>query len=160
MDTQQKTEIRASVGAFGDLGPGYDQAVAEGLVERIGEEIDRRITAEVERQVNDIDDRMFSEVDSRVALELDRHVGCRHVRRQRRRSRRQEMRADAVARARRSTTWLTLGSMSIGTLITMIILLSSRSDGGGAPTFWAMILTAFVWIGIVAINLAHARRPQ
>jgi hypothetical protein len=36
-------EIRAAVGAHQDLGPGYDAAVAEGLVERIGAEIDKRI---------------------------------------------------------------------------------------------------------------------
>jgi hypothetical protein len=38
-------EIRASAAAHNDLGPGYDSAVAEGLVERIGEEIDRRVDA-------------------------------------------------------------------------------------------------------------------
>lgn len=40
-------EIRASAAAHRDLGPGYENAVAEGLVERIGEEIDRRIDARV-----------------------------------------------------------------------------------------------------------------
>jgi hypothetical protein len=155
MDTQHKTEIAASVGAFGDLGPGYDQAVAEGLVERIGEEIDQRIAAEVERQIAEVDDRM----DGRVAEELDRHVGCRHVRKQRRRTSRQAARADAAARARRSATWLTLGSMSIGTLLTMIVLLSGRTNGG-APGFGAFVLTAFIWVGIVVINVVHGRRPQ
>ncbi len=38
-------EIRASAAAHRDLGPNYDTAVAEGLVERIGEEIDRRVDA-------------------------------------------------------------------------------------------------------------------
>ncbi len=38
-------EVRASAAAHRDLGPGYDTAVAEGLVERIGEEIDRRVDA-------------------------------------------------------------------------------------------------------------------
>jgi hypothetical protein len=38
-------EIRASTAAHRDLGPGYDSAVAEGLVDRIGEEIDKRIDA-------------------------------------------------------------------------------------------------------------------
>jgi hypothetical protein len=38
-------EVRASAAAHRDLGPGYDVAVAEGLVERIGEEIDRRVDA-------------------------------------------------------------------------------------------------------------------
>ena len=40
-----RDEVRASAAAHGDLGPGYDTAVAEGLVERIGEEIDRRVDA-------------------------------------------------------------------------------------------------------------------
>jgi hypothetical protein len=40
-----KDEVRASTAAHRDLGPGYDAAVAEGLVERIGEEIDRRVDA-------------------------------------------------------------------------------------------------------------------
>jgi hypothetical protein len=40
-----KDEVRASAAAHHDLGPGYDTAVAEGLVERIGEEIDRRVDA-------------------------------------------------------------------------------------------------------------------
>jgi len=40
-------EVRAAAAAHRDLGPGYDTAVAEGLVERIGEEIDRRVDARV-----------------------------------------------------------------------------------------------------------------
>ncbi len=39
-------EVRASAAAHRDLGPGYDVAVAEGLVERIGEEIDKRLRRE------------------------------------------------------------------------------------------------------------------
>lgn len=41
----QREEITASVAAHAELGPRYDAAVAEGLVERIGDEIDRRIDA-------------------------------------------------------------------------------------------------------------------
>ena len=40
-----REEVQASAAAHRDLGPGYDTAVAEGLVERIGEEIDRRVDA-------------------------------------------------------------------------------------------------------------------
>jgi hypothetical protein len=43
-------EIRASAAAHQHLGPGYDAAVAEGLVERIGEEIDRRVDARLGNQ--------------------------------------------------------------------------------------------------------------
>ena len=49
MGSDHEAEIRASVGAHDDLGPGYDDAVAEGLVERIGAEIDRRIEAQLRR---------------------------------------------------------------------------------------------------------------
>ena len=35
MATDRQAEITASVDALQDLGPGYDQALAEGLVERI-----------------------------------------------------------------------------------------------------------------------------
>ena len=46
-------EVRASTAAHRDLGPGYEAAVAEGLVERIGEEIDRRVDARLYGQVPD-----------------------------------------------------------------------------------------------------------
>jgi hypothetical protein len=45
MGSDHEAEIRASVGAHADLGPAYDDAVAEGLVDRIGAEIDKRIDA-------------------------------------------------------------------------------------------------------------------
>jgi len=47
MGSDPEAEIRASVGAHADLGPGYEDAVAEGLVERIGAEIDKRIEAQL-----------------------------------------------------------------------------------------------------------------
>ena len=49
MSSDHEAEIRASVSAHQDLGPGYDDAVAEGLVERIGAEIDKRIDAQLRR---------------------------------------------------------------------------------------------------------------
>lgn len=45
MNADSREEIAASVAAHAELGPRYDAAVAEGLVERIGEEIDKRIEA-------------------------------------------------------------------------------------------------------------------
>ena len=47
MSGDPEAEIRASVGAHHDLGSGYSDAVAEGLVERIGAEIDKRIDARI-----------------------------------------------------------------------------------------------------------------
>ncbi len=49
MSSDHEAEIRASVGAHYDLGSHYDDAVAEGLVERIGAEIDKRIDARLEQ---------------------------------------------------------------------------------------------------------------
>ena len=45
MTPDQRDEITASLAAHQELGPRYDAAVAEGLVERIGEEIDKRVDA-------------------------------------------------------------------------------------------------------------------
>jgi hypothetical protein len=45
VNADERQEIAASVAAHAELGPRYDGAVAEGLVERIGEEIDRRVDA-------------------------------------------------------------------------------------------------------------------
>ena len=43
LNTGREQEIAASVGAHHDLGGGYDDAIAAGLVERIGAEVDRRV---------------------------------------------------------------------------------------------------------------------
>lgn len=49
LDARRDEEIAASVGAHRDLGGGYDEAIAAGLVERIGAEIDRRVDERVSR---------------------------------------------------------------------------------------------------------------
>ncbi len=95
MAAESQAEIAASVAALQDLGPGYDQALAEGLVERIGAEIDKRIAAE-------IDNRVTAEVDSRVLTQLDRYAGCRHQRRRAKRMMRDERRAARAERADRA----------------------------------------------------------
>ena len=45
MDQKVREEIAATAAAHRELGPGYDDAVAEGLVERIGAEVDKRVDA-------------------------------------------------------------------------------------------------------------------
>jgi hypothetical protein len=45
VDQTAHEEIAAATAARRELGPGYDDAVAEGLVERIGAEIDKRVDA-------------------------------------------------------------------------------------------------------------------
>jgi len=106
MAADRQDEIAASVAALQDLGPGYDQALAEGLVERIGTEIDKRIAAE-------IDNRVTAEVDSRILTQLDRYAGCRHQRRRAKRMIRAERRmiqAERADRSGRQSIALALGS--------------------------------------------------
>jgi hypothetical protein len=50
VDHKTHEEIAAAAAAHRELGPGYDDAVAEGLVERIGAEIDRRVDARLAQQ--------------------------------------------------------------------------------------------------------------
>jgi hypothetical protein len=45
VNANERAEVAASLAAHSELGPHYDSAVAEGLIERIGEEIDRRVDA-------------------------------------------------------------------------------------------------------------------
>jgi hypothetical protein len=45
VDPTTQAEIASVAGAHRELGPGYDEALAEGLVERIGAEIDKRVDA-------------------------------------------------------------------------------------------------------------------
>lgn len=145
MATDRHTEIAASAAALQDLGPGYDQALAEGLVERIGAEIDQRIAAE-------IDSRVTAEVDNRIVTQLDRYAGCRHQRRQARRAIRAE-RAGRADHSARPGIVLGLGSMLFALLITAIVL---KGSPGGA----AIMLMALVWIIVGIINVAHALRKQ
>src|SRR6476659_3789123 len=128
MAAERQDEIAASVAALQDLGPGYDQALAEGLVERIGAEIDKRITAEV-------DNRVAAEVDSRILTQLDRYAGCRH---QRRRARRIS-RAERADRSGLQSITLAVGSILVALLVTAIVL-------KGSPGVAAIMLMALVWI--------------
>jgi hypothetical protein len=149
MATDSQAEIAASVAALQDLGPGYDQALAEGLVERIGAEIDKRIAAE-------IDTRVTAEVDSRILTQLDRYAGCRHQRRRAKRMMRDErraIRAERADRAGRQSTILALGSMLVALSVTAIVL-------KGSPGVAAIMLMALIWVIIGIINVAYAMRKH
>ncbi len=145
MAADHQAEIAASVAALQDLGAGYDQALAEGLVERIGAEIDKRIAAE-------IDDRVTAEVDSRILAQLDRYAGCRHQRRRARRMIRAEHRmhrAERADRPGRQSIILALGSMVVALPITAVVL-------KGSPGLASVTLMAVIWVIVGIINVAYA----
>src|SRR5271163_4941280 len=135
MAADSQAEIAASVAALQDLGTGYDQALAEGLVERIGAEIDKRIAAELENRVT-------AEVDSRILTQLDRYAGCRHQRRRARRmiqAEQRTIRAERADRSDRQSLMLALGSMLVALPLTAIVL-------KGSPDGAAIMLMALIWV--------------
>jgi hypothetical protein len=149
MAADRQAEITASVAALQELGSGYDQALAEGLVERIGAEIDQRIKAE-------IDNRVTAEVDRRILTQLDRYAGCRHERRRARRivrAERRTIRAEQADHSGRQSIMLSLGSMLVALLVTAIVL-------KGSPGFAAIVLMALIWVIVGIINVAYAMRKH
>ena len=149
MAADSQAEIAASVAALQDLGPGYDQALAEGLVERIGADIDKRIATEIDRRVT-------SEVDSRILAQLDRYAGCRHQRRRARRMARDErrtVRAERADRSARQSFAVALGSILVALLVTAIVL-------KGSPGIAALMLMALIWVIVGIINVAYAVRKH
>ena len=149
MATDRRAEITATAAALQDLGPGYDQALAEGLVERIGAEIDQRIAAE-------IDNRVTAEVDSRILIQLDRYAGCRHQRRRAKRMIRAErrmIRAEQADRSGRQSIMLTFGSMLVALAVTAIVL-------KGSPGVAALMLMAVIWVIVGIINVVYAMRKH
>jgi Flp pilus assembly protein TadB len=148
MTTDSRAEIAASVAAMQELGSGYDQALAEGLVERIGAEIDQRIAAE-------IDNRVAAEVDSRILTQLDRYAGCRHQRRRAKRmirAERRTTRAERGDRPGRQSVIVALGSMGVALFVTAIVV---KGAGVGA-----IMLMALIWIIVGIINVAYAMRKH
>ena len=149
MTADRQAEIAASVAALQDLGSGYDQALAEGLVERIGAEIDKRIAAE-------IDNRITAELDNRILTQLDQYAGCRHQRRRAKRMIRAErrmIRAERADRSGRQSIMLALGSMPVALLVTAIVL-------NGSPSVAAIMLMALIWVIVGIINVAYAMRKH
>jgi hypothetical protein len=130
MRTDNREEIAASVAAHLDLGPRYDQAVAEGLVERIGDEIDKRVAAELDR-----------------SLDVQR-------RRPGRRPWAARQRGPSVLLAFGS-----MGLAIAATSIVMASGTASSESGGAVtrsgPGTGSLVLTALIWIVIGVINVAH-----
>jgi len=124
-----RDEVRASAAAHRDLGPGYDAAVAEGLVERIGEEIDKRVDA-----------RLYSQAPYQA------------------RPRRRPRREPVPGRMGFGAVVLALGSMGLAVGATATVLHpgdSSGHVGGGATVLIALI---WIVIGVVNVAYARYRQ--
>jgi hypothetical protein len=161
VNADEREEITASVAAHAELGPRYEGAVAEGLVERIGEEIDRR-------------------VDARLRGLGQQHPAPSSVPRQEYLSPGQQIvpsgyqgtgqpangapvpgsaapRPAAPAPAERRSNGVTgmilgLGSLGLGVGATSVVV----SHHVAGPAAVAMVL--LIWLAIAVINIAHAQR--
>ena len=155
MSSDPEAEIRASVGAHADLGPGYEEAVAEGLVERIGAEIDKRIDARLAQAPGHqgpaapADDQPgvpapagYPAYQGHLGPVLPpgyqlgppparpSQLGARHV----------------------ASTITALGSMAMGVAATAIVAHTGSLGGQG-------FIILLIWVAIAIINVAYARRP-
>ena len=163
MSSDPEAEIRASVGAHADLGPGYEDAVAEGLVERIGVEIDKRIDARLAQTGAAGAPGPAPGVPAPAGtagaagpagypgfqghqgylgpvLPPGYQLGPPPVR------------PSQVGARNVATTITALGSVALGVAATAIV--SSAGSLGGQG-----FIILVIWVAIAIINVAYARRP-
>lgn len=161
MSSDPEAEIRASVGAHADLGPGYEDAVAEGLVERIGAEIDKRIEARLAQTGAAGAPGPAPGVPAPAGaggpagypgfqggyqgylgpvLPPGYQLGPPPVR------------PSPVGARNVATTITALGSVALGVAATAIV--SSAGSLGGQG-----LIIVLIWVAIAVINVVYARRP-
>jgi hypothetical protein len=138
VDQQARDEIAAAGAAHRELGPGYDDAVAEGLVERIGVEIDKRVDARLAQYGGQPAPHVPPAQPSAPPAQHAAPPAPRSPGGQ----------VSPAGRLPWSMVVLALGSMLTGVLATAAIL---NPSGSGATV-------ALVWIVIAVINVAYARR--
>jgi len=131
VDQHTHDEIAAAGAAHRELGPGYDDAVAEGLVERISAEIDKRVDA-----------RLAQHADQPAPHVPPVQPGAPPA------PRAPSGQVSHPAGHSWPAIFLALGSMVIGGFTAAAVLHS----GGNAA------LAAFIWIIIGVINVAYVRR--
>jgi hypothetical protein len=134
MDQLAKEDITAAAAAHHELGPHFDGAVAESLVERIGEEIDKR-------------------VDARLGDRGGRRVSVR----------RRSGELERPAQHSWPAVVLALGSMGIGIGATAAVLNMSHSVSAAGAVSNAIsggqiFLCVLIWLMIGVINVAYNRR--
>jgi hypothetical protein len=143
VNVNERDEISASVAAHAELGPRYDSAVAEGLVERIGDEIDKRIDARLRGQAGPGQQDNYGQppaYQGPAAPVPARPAAAPPP-------------AQVPSRAGGlSGVILGLGSMGLGVGATAVVV---SHNPGGVPDVFMVLL---IWVMIAVINIAHSRR--
>ena len=146
VNANERDEITASVAAHAELGPRYDSAVAEGLVERIGDEIDKRIDARLGGQPAPTNHGQPPAYQAQAAYQGPAaptppmpvaapppHPASR--------------RGNGL-----SGMVLGLGSMGLGVGATAVVV------GHHVESVAALLMVLLIWAAIAVINVAHSRR--
>jgi len=155
MSSDPEAEIRASVGAHADLGPGYEAAVAEGLVERIGAEIDKRIDARL-AQTGPVQADAGAPAAAGDPAGYPAYQGYQGylgpVLPPGYQLGPPPVRPSPVGARNVATTVTALGSMAMGVAATAIVSHTGNVGGQG-------FIILLIWVAIAIINVAYARRP-
>jgi len=158
VNADEREEITASVAAHAELGPRYEGAVAEGLVERIGEEIDRRVDARLRSlgqqrpAASSVPRQEYLSPGQQIVPSGYQGTG------QRAPGPGSAVAGPAAAPAvpRRSNgvtgMILGLGSMGLGVGATAVVV--SHHVAAGAAVFMVLL----IWLAIAVINIAHSQR--
>jgi hypothetical protein len=146
VNANQRDEIAASVAAHAELGPRYDAAVAEGLVERIGDEIDRRIDARLGGQPASANHGQPPAYQAQAAY----HGPAAPTPSM-------PVAAPPPPPAPRPAFGLSgmvlgLGSMGLGVGATAVVV------GHHVESVAALLMVLLIWAAIAIINVAHSRR--
>jgi hypothetical protein len=154
MSSDHEAEIRASVAAHADLGPGYDDAVAEGLVERIGAEIDKRIDARLGH--SSPGDQVPGNQGPAAPAGYQPYQGYQGylgpVLPPGYQLGPPPVRPSQLGARNAAATVTALGSMALGVAATAIVAHTGTLGGQG-------FIILLIWIAIAIINVAYARRP-
>jgi hypothetical protein len=163
VNADERDEITASVAAHAELGPRYEAAVAEGLVERIGEEIDKRVDARL-RSLGAGGGAAAGQqpVPRQGYVSPGEQIvppGYQGGQRSEP-ARAPESGAPAAAAAHPVATrsngvtglLLGLGSMGLGVGATSVVV----THGSSSVAQFLMVL--LIWVAIAIINIAHSQR--
>jgi hypothetical protein len=162
VNADEREEIAASVAAHAELGPRYDAALAEGLIERIGEEIDRRVDARLRGMGAGGMDAGHQQAAPRPGylspgqqIVPPGYPGPRAA--DRTTAGAQPAAAspqEAVPRRSNGVTGMILGLGSMGIGIGATAAVVSHHVAGAAQ----VLIVLVVWLAIVVINIAHSQR--
>jgi hypothetical protein len=135
VNSDEREEIAASVAAHAELGPRYEDAVAEGLVERIGAEIDKRVDARLRGAGH------YGSPQGAPQQPPARPAPPPPV-----------PQVQHPARRSVAAVFLAFGSMGFGVGATAVVAVNLHA------TLGAVICIVVIWLAIMAINTENAKR--